>query len=195
MVLLVLLFFLVFSRFFWFLHFFTFTRVLEYWFYWFYWFFWFSRGFFDFCIFYICKTSIILFFLRTNNAYLYIYICIYDTPFAHEKGRLLGGGGTIYIYIYQILLPKTHVPAIFSSLRVVGHWVSWIPSKLVSKKAQQRNDRGDIDDDDDPEKTPSPVSVGGRSHWPQMMMMMTSMFLSKVNVNNQKDTATSTCSC
>ena len=85
-----------FSRgFFWFLHFFTFTRVLEYWFYWFYCFFWFSRGFFDFCIFYICKTSIILFFLRTNNAYL--YICIYDTPFAHEKGRLLGGG-TIFSY-------------------------------------------------------------------------------------------------
>ena len=59
--------------------------------------FWFSRGFFDFCIFYICKTSIILLFLRTNNTYL--YICIYNTPFAHEKGRLLGGGDTIYIYI------------------------------------------------------------------------------------------------
>ena len=93
--------FLVFSRFFWFLPFFTLTRVLEYWFYWFYCFFWFSRGFFDFCFFYICKTSIILFFLRTNNAYLYIYICIYDTPFAHEKGRLLGGGYLIYIYTYM----------------------------------------------------------------------------------------------
>ena len=107
---------------------FTFTRVLEYWFYWFYCFFWFSRGFFDFCIFLllqefwnigfigfivfflfsrgflifaffcICKTSIILFFLRTNNAYF--YICIYDTPFAHEKGRLFFWGGYhIYIYI------------------------------------------------------------------------------------------------
>ena len=61
-------------------------------------FFWFSRGFFDFCIFYICKTSIILLFLMTNNVYL--YICIYDTPFAHEKGRLFFWGG-IYIYIYM----------------------------------------------------------------------------------------------
>ena len=92
-----------------------------------FWFFWFSRGFFDFCLFlllqefwnigfigfivffgflevflifaffYICKTSIILFLLRTNNAYF--YICIYDTPFAHEKGRLFLGGGTIYFFI------------------------------------------------------------------------------------------------
>ena len=102
LVLLVLLVFLVFSRFLWFLHFFTFTRVLEYWFYWLYSFFWFSRGFFDFCIFYICKTSIILFVLRTNNAYF--YICIYDTPFAHEKGRLLGGVPYIYIYLLYIYI-------------------------------------------------------------------------------------------
>ena len=43
-------------------------------------------------------------YIYTNNEkdmYLDIYIYIYGTPFAHEKGRLSRGGGyQIYIYIY-----------------------------------------------------------------------------------------------
>ena len=116
---------LVFSGFFWFLHFlllqefwnigfigfigffgflevflifafFTFTRVLEYWFYWF---FWFSRGFFDFCIFYICKTSIILFFWGPIT---HIFIYVYMIPPLPMRKVDFWGGGTIYIYTYTI---------------------------------------------------------------------------------------------
>ena len=49
-------------------------------------------------------------YTNTNNEkdmYLDIYIYIYGTPFAHEKGRLSRGGGTIYIYI--IILESTGI--------------------------------------------------------------------------------------
>ena len=44
-------------------------------------------------------------YIYTNNEKdMYLYIYIYGTPFAHEKGRLSRGGYHIYIYIHKFTL-------------------------------------------------------------------------------------------